>query len=105
MCAARRGVLGVECVVGDCLDIPLHTSAQSASISLMVSGELDSARFRSPRALARQDQWTTAGVKKFLQNRGIRVAQRDLGGKHHCVLRGADGCIGAQTWSFMDLAA
>ena len=36
---------------------------------------------------------------------GIRVVQRDLRGNRHFVLRGADGCIGAQTWSFIDLAA
>ena len=44
-------------------------------------------------------------VKKFLQTWGIRVVQRDLRGKRHFLLRGADGCIGAQTWSFIDLAA
>ena len=36
-------------------------------------------------------------VKKFLQTWGIRVVQRDLGGKRHFLLRGADGCTGAQT--------
>ena len=57
-------------------------------------------------ALLRKDcAPTLMVVKKFLKNRGILVEQRDLQGKCHFVLRGADGCIGAQTWSFMDLVA
>ena len=57
-------------------------------------------------ALLRKNRVPTLMVlKRFLQNRGIHVAQSDLAGRSHCGLRGDDACIGGQTWILMGLVA
>ena len=43
-------------------------------------------------------------LRRLLQNRGIHVAQSDLAGKCHFVLRGDDACLGARIWILMDFA-